>query len=84
VIGSIFPRVERLGVEMGVVGKQFLSILPKNQDWEWVLETPGDTKNKETKFQCMILFPSCILPFSVISTWDQDHGTDGTSLSALI
>jgi hypothetical protein len=26
----------------GVVGEQFLSMLPKNQDYEWVLETLGD------------------------------------------
>lgn len=32
----------------------------------------------------MILFHSCILPFSVISTWDQDFSTDGTNMSTLI
>jgi len=32
----------------------------------------------------MILFHSCILPFSVISTRDQDFSTDGTNMSTLI
>jgi len=25
-----------------MIGEAFLSILPKNQDWEWVLGTIGD------------------------------------------
>ena len=38
-IRSIYPSAERLGVEIGSRWRAVFSILPKNQDWEWILKT---------------------------------------------
>ena len=45
-IRSIYPSAERLGVEIGSRWRAVFSILPKNQDWEWVLEILGDALSR--------------------------------------